>query len=195
MGTAFTTQEREIIQSRLKEAAKMYTKTIGMRKTTVEELATKAGISKGAFYHFYSTKEHLFFEILEDWHEDMLKVAINTIRQNAHLSIPKRIERTLFCVIESLEQDNMLSFIENDMEILLRKIPREILNEHYKEDSILIKVVLEEVKAKPRVPIEIVSGLMHSVFYTMAHRQEFGIHYQEVLKVLVESICLNIFKE
>ncbi|MFV0394342.1 MAG: TetR/AcrR family transcriptional regulator [Coprobacillaceae bacterium] len=193
MGSAFNKQERKIIIGKLKEAANEQIQTIGMRKTTVEELAKKASISKGAFYHFYPTKEHLFFDVLEDWHEEMLQVALETVRNNEELPMPKRIELTMLSIIEALERNNTLSFIENDMEILLRKLPKELLSNHFQDYSLLIKVVLQEANATPTVSFEVISGLVHSIFYTMAHRQEFGEHYQEVLRVLVESICKNIF--
>lgn len=41
---------------------------VGMRQTTVDQLVEAAGISKGAFYKFYSSKEMLFLDLLEDLH-------------------------------------------------------------------------------------------------------------------------------
>ncbi len=38
----------------------------GFGKTSVQEIIDRASISKGGFYHYYSNKEELFKEILED---------------------------------------------------------------------------------------------------------------------------------
>jgi AcrR family transcriptional regulator len=43
----------------------------GIRKTNVEELTEAAGISKGAFYSFYPSKEELFMDILEEIEEEV----------------------------------------------------------------------------------------------------------------------------
>ena len=68
MAAAFNEQEREAIVRRLRDAARRCAATIGVRKTTLEQLAREAGISKSAFYRFYDSKERLFLDILEEWH-------------------------------------------------------------------------------------------------------------------------------
>lgn len=37
---------------------------LGYKKTNIEDLCAKAGISKGAFYLFYASKEELFFDVI-----------------------------------------------------------------------------------------------------------------------------------
>jgi len=60
MATAFTKQEETIILEKLKNAAKEIDVSLGVRRTTVDQLVAAAGISKGAFYKFYASKELLF---------------------------------------------------------------------------------------------------------------------------------------
>ena len=60
MATAFTEQEVQIIKTKLKEAARQFAVTTGVRKTSVDQLALAADISKGAFYKFYHPKKHCF---------------------------------------------------------------------------------------------------------------------------------------
>ena len=71
MATAFTQQEKRFIRRELRRVAREFASSIGMRRTTVEQLAAAAGISKGAFYKFYDTKELLFFEVLEEFHSEI----------------------------------------------------------------------------------------------------------------------------
>ena len=71
MATAFSPQERERIRESLLDAALKSAASQGMRHATVDELAREAGISKGAFYRFYQSKEHLFLSMLERTHEEM----------------------------------------------------------------------------------------------------------------------------
>ncbi len=61
MAAPFTEKEKKIVKKALKQAASDCVSTVGMRGATVERLAKSAGISKGAFYEFYETKELLFF--------------------------------------------------------------------------------------------------------------------------------------
>ena len=64
MPRAFSEREKEIIRGTLREKGNEYFATYGLRKTTVENLARAAGISKGTCYLFYQSKEELFFDIL-----------------------------------------------------------------------------------------------------------------------------------
>jgi AcrR family transcriptional regulator len=65
MPKAFTEQERQgVIERLLAEGYRLFS-TYGIKKTSVEELASAAGISKGAFYLFYESKEALFMDVME----------------------------------------------------------------------------------------------------------------------------------
>ena len=79
MATAFTEQEKQQILRRLRQEARRCASHIGMKKTTVDQLAESAGISKGAFYKFYPTKEALFLEVLEEWHSELYEKAAQAV--------------------------------------------------------------------------------------------------------------------
>ena len=58
MAKAFDDNERKLIKDKLKEGALLFIQQQGVRKTSVDELVKYANISKGAFYLFYTSKEH-----------------------------------------------------------------------------------------------------------------------------------------
>lgn len=45
----------------------------GYDATSVQEICEKAGVSKGAFFHYFPSKEFFFIEILDHWLKDLLK--------------------------------------------------------------------------------------------------------------------------
>ena len=65
MPKAFTEQEKELIRKRLLEQGYKQFSAYGLRKTNIEEVASACGISKGAFYLFYPSKEALFMDVVE----------------------------------------------------------------------------------------------------------------------------------
>src|SRR5512135_636629 len=65
MPKAFSEREKELIKSRLLEQGYKLFSAYGLKKTNVEEIAAAAGISKGAFYNFYESKEALFMDVVE----------------------------------------------------------------------------------------------------------------------------------
>ena len=64
MPRCFTEREKKNIRRRLQEACKQSWTQYGYKKTSVDELCKQAGISKGAFYLFFESKEALFCEVL-----------------------------------------------------------------------------------------------------------------------------------
>src|SRR5664279_4442600 len=64
---AFSADESDHIRSRLKAAGGDAFARRGLRGTTIDELARAAGISKGAFYRFYDSKEALLLALLDEY--------------------------------------------------------------------------------------------------------------------------------
>ena len=58
---AFTDYETEQLRKALLKETRHCAVTLGMKKTSVEQLTKAVGIAKGSFYKFYESKEMLFF--------------------------------------------------------------------------------------------------------------------------------------
>ncbi|HTH14235.1 MAG TPA: TetR/AcrR family transcriptional regulator, partial [Spirochaetia bacterium] len=65
MARAWSDQECKHLQKRLLDEAQALFERLGLQKTTVDDIVRAVGISKGAFYRFYGSKEELFFDVLE----------------------------------------------------------------------------------------------------------------------------------
>src|SRR5262245_6376057 len=82
MPKGFSERERTIIRAKLREKGGELFGVYGVRKTNVEELARAAGISKGAFYLFYESKEELFFELLEQFEAEYQAAMLEQIAES-----------------------------------------------------------------------------------------------------------------
>ncbi|MFQ9825053.1 MAG: TetR/AcrR family transcriptional regulator [Oscillospiraceae bacterium] len=58
---AFTDYETEQLRKALLKETRHCAVTLGMKKTSVDQLTKAVGIAKGSFYKFYESKEMLFF--------------------------------------------------------------------------------------------------------------------------------------
>ena len=65
----------------LEAAEKCFTK-YGLDASGVDEICKTAGMSKGAFYHHFSSKQELFLEMLNQWLE-IIDRYINTAREDS----------------------------------------------------------------------------------------------------------------
>ena len=57
----------ELTQKQIKAAAIEIFSHSGYDAASVADICAKAGVSKGAFYHHFPSKQSLFLEIMQDW--------------------------------------------------------------------------------------------------------------------------------
>ena len=78
---AFTDYETEQLRKALLKETRHCAVTLGMKKTSVEQLTKAVGIAKGSFYKFYESKEMLFFAVLENVHSELYGVADHALSE------------------------------------------------------------------------------------------------------------------
>ena len=196
LGTAFTDNEKNIIKNKLKACASICMSKYGIRKTTVDELVQEVGISKGAFYKFYDSKELLFFEVLEDYHSEIYGAALNILNTRTDLSERQRVEEALLRVCKLMKESSMMYIIENELQYLLRKIPYEVLKNHYHSDDIHIKQLIKESGITINKSPEFVCAVVKSITLTLSHKKDIGEeYYDDVLKLLVKGACYELFQQ
>ncbi|UMZ72794.1 TetR/AcrR family transcriptional regulator [Natranaerofaba carboxydovora] len=117
----------------------------GYEKTTIKDIIGRMGVSKGAFYHYFESKEDVIITIAKDYADK----AINLIEKIAKRKDIDAIEK-LNLVIESVNQykstkEDERSKIKNvflDEENL--KLQRKITNELKKDSVRLFKEIIDE---------------------------------------------------
>lgn len=192
---AFTQQEMDIILERLKTAGRRYASTQGVRKTTVDELAAEAEISKGAFYKFYSSKEMLFFQVLEDMHTEIYQAASAVLEQNREKPAADRAAEAVLTACEVMGRSGLMDFLERDAAYLLRKIPAEVQERHYHSDEVHVKELLQAAGLEPKGGMELAAATVRGLFLTVSHRDNIGSLYPEVLGTLVRGACQRLFPD
>lgn len=65
MPKIFSEKDRQIIRDKLLEIGQESLKQKSYRDISLDEVTAKAGIAKGTFYNFFSSKELYFYEIMQ----------------------------------------------------------------------------------------------------------------------------------
>jgi AcrR family transcriptional regulator len=198
MPKAFSKSEREWIGQRLLEQGYRLFSAYGLKKTNIEELAQAAGISKGAYYKFYDSKEALFMDVVEE--------AERRVRQQilAVIDLPGPSPRArLFAMLQKafslFKEIPILQFITgSDYELLFRRIPAEKLQEHLTSDQAFIEELVARCQ-KAGIPIRVqpeqIIGLMYPLVLAMLHEDDLGLNNLtaniDVLLELVAAFCLG----
>jgi AcrR family transcriptional regulator len=199
MPKGFTDREKGLIRAGLLEKGRELFATYGLKKTNVEELTRAVGISKGAFYLFFDSKEELFFELLEQFESDFQVVLLEHIARDD--APPRERMRALLHEALSVLKRNALfaHFSREEYEYLFRKLPPETIQAHQgKDDAFAVEFNAAWQRVGVAIDCEpsLVSGLIRALFFMGMHEDEFGEGiYPNVIGVYIDLLSHYLVPE
>ena len=196
MATAFTAEEKEVIRKKLHKVAKECLQRYGVKKTTVDQMAAMADISKGSFYNFYSSKEMLFFAVLEEYQIDVMDRLTEQLDMEAKIDT-NRLVQLLYDFYQDFRYSFMYTIFKNhEMELLVRKLPKEAITNHHLIDDRMVKKIVSRINIRENVSVEIVSALFRTIAMTILHIEEIGEkQFDTTLKLVIQGVVEQITKE
>ena len=196
MATAFTAEEKEVIRKKLQKVAKECLQRYGVKKTTVDQMAAMVDISKGSFYNFYSSKEMLFFTVLEEYQIDVMNRLTEQLGMETKIDT-NRLVQLLYDFYQDFRYSFMYTIFKNhEMELLVRKLPKEAITNHRLIDDSLVKEIVSRINIIENVSVEIVSALFRTIAMTILHIEEIGEEqFDTTLKLVIQGIVEQITKE
>ena len=196
MATAFTAEEKEVIRKKLHKVAKECLQRYGVKKTTVDQMAVMVDISKGSFYNFYSSKEMLFFAVLEEYQIDVMDRLTEQLDMEAKIDT-NRLVQLLYDFYQDFRYSFMYTIFKNhEMELLIRKLPKEVITNHHLIDDRMVKKIVSRIDIRENVSVEIVSALFRTIAMTILHIEEIGEEqFDTTLKLVIQGIVEQITKE
>lgn len=200
MARGFTDREREIIRNDLIKAGRELFGAYGLKKTSIEDLTKAVGIAQGSFYTFFNSKEELYLEVMdregEAIKEQLLKEDdIKELTRDKFKSFFKKV----FEVVSSNPIIRQM-FFEEEVDILIRKIPPEKMKEYNKRlmrDFLPIIKKLQDEGAiindyKPEVIVALFQVLYHPILY----KKDFDENvYDDMLQLLVDIVAKGLVVE
>jgi AcrR family transcriptional regulator len=198
MPKAFSEHEKDILRAQMRQKGKRLFEKQGLKKTSVDELTQAVGVSKGAFYLLYESKEELFLEILEELEIDF-RSRIFDFTVSSQEDARKLLGKLLKSAFLTWDEYPLLkNFGMAEYEYLARKLPAKRIQAHINHDnefvSDFIKGIKREgiaVKASPRV----ISNLMKSLFFVSLHRDDLDINaYAESMEILADLVARYIIE-
>lgn len=196
MATAFTTEEKEVIRKKLHKVAKECLQRYGVKKTTVDQMAAMVDISKGSFYNFYSSKEMLFFKVLEEYQIDVMNRLTEQLGMETKIDT-NRLVQLLYDFYQDFRYSFMYTIFKNhEMELLIRKLPKEAITNHHLIDDRMVKKIVSRINIRENVSVEIVSALFRTIAMTILHIEEIGEEqFDTTLKLVIQGVVEQITKE
>lgn len=192
MPKGFTEQERINISEKLITECKLSWKKYGYKKTSIDDLCKKVGISKGAFYLFFETKESLFMETLMRVQKHLYRVVENVLSENqnrdgiakALKEIYREYSKSSF-MYETTSVD-FLSFFNK----LTEEQQKEINNDSYSG----AKIMLNKPFLKLKVSEELAVSVLSSVLYTISQREKMLCDPMDAFEFMIDNLVEAIFE-
>lgn len=192
---SYSDQEREYIKKRLKDEATKCLIQYGVRRTTVDEIVKRVNIPKGTFYLFYKSKELLLFDAIQEQHEIVnrkLFEALSNIDKQ-ELSA-EQLTDIIFGFYKMTEEMPILKLLDlGEVELLARKLPPEIVEQHLQDDTETIKNMLSLFPIKRGIDLQVVSAVFHAIYYSTLHKAEIGEEYYDAaLRTMIYGIVTQL---
>ena len=195
MPKSYSDQERAYIKKRLKEEAAACMGQFGIRRTTVDEIVKRVNIPKGTFYLFYPSKELLLFEVIQEQHELVNQKLYQALSGLAETDLSAdTITDVIFEFYRLTEEMPVFRLMDSgEIELLVRKLPQEVVEAHLREDTDTIRELLSLLPAKKEVDTDVLSAAFHAIYYATLHKQESGeAQYEQALRLLIRGVVTQI---
>jgi len=192
---SYSEQEREYIIKRLKEEASKCLAKYGIRRTTVDEIVKAVKIPKGTFYLFYKSKELLLFDTILEQHNLVEQKIMESINSLDHSNITaEQLTSVLFQFFKLAEEAPILRMINSgEIELLARKLPQNVLEEHLNHDNAMLKNLFNMLNLKPEIDIETFTCAFRAIYFATLHKEEIGEkHYDKILQLLIHGLVIQI---
>lgn len=126
MPKIFNEHERAAIKENMLKVGAALLRKKGIRNVAVEDITKGVGISKGAFYSFYDSREDLLWKIAKMEERQLLEQMLSVASQD--LDIRTKIKKIFYDVY--LHEDSLAHYLPaEDMEYIKRKMPPEVIQE------------------------------------------------------------------
>jgi AcrR family transcriptional regulator len=188
MAKAFSKQEREIINEKLITACEECWNQYGYQKTSIRDLCSKAGISSGAFYLFYESKELLFIETADRG----IKRITALIDQNMPSEKPAKQDfaKAFKIMAKEIAKSKWLVSFYKDLEIFQRKVPPEI----YKKFANIYTWQAEKYSFRPSVPHTVATVALGILLMLRINPNISSKDYNKAYELLVDSAIDRLFE-
>lgn len=195
MPKSYSEQEREYIKKRLKEEAAKCLTQYGVRRTTVDEIVKRVNIPKGTFYLFYKSKELLLFDAIQEQHDFVTRELYQAISNLANQEFSAvKLTDVIFGFYKRTERMPILKLLDSgEVELLVRKLPREIVEEHLQDDTDTIKKMFALLPISKEVDIKAISAVFHAIYFATLHKAEIGEEqYDKALRTMIYGVIIQV---
>jgi len=192
MARSFTETEKDNIRRKLIDECEKSWAAFGYKKTNIGELCAKAGISKGAFYLFYDSKELLFCDVLDNIQERHRGLLEETLSKSPDKADICQMMKQMY--LEYDKTNILTQRSSSDFANFLNRAPVEwkekskIVNDDFVSNTIFsanLKLKMNKEKA---------IGIFNALLAIVTNKNLLGYDHFEIFCTLLDNIINEIYE-
>lgn len=192
MARSFTEREKENIRRNLQEACKQSWTQYGYKKTSVDDLCKQAGISKGAFYLFFESKEALFCEVLCSVQEQICNAALEVIRKYKE---KHGVAEALKLIYREYDKNNFLYESDStDFTILMNRLSEEQAKKIQESSDMSRQLFLNQPCLKCKVDADLAMSVIYSLIMNIRNRDILPYHHLETFDFMIDHLADSLYE-
>lgn len=192
MARSFTEREKENIKKGLQDACKRSWTQYGYKKTSVDELCREAGISKGAFYLFFESKEALFCEVLCSVQEQIRQVASRAMEEQKDRY---GAAKALKLIYREYDKNNFLyNSNTTDFTIFMNRLTEDQIKKIEASNNVNQQLFLDQPYLKPKVDADMAASVIYSLIMNIKNKDIFPCNHTETFDFMVDHLIDSLYE-
>lgn len=194
MSKSFTDIERKNIREALISQCQISWAKFGYKKTSIDELCAKTGISKGAFYLFFSSKEDLFCETIETVQNRLIALMEKTVSDEPS---KEGFAKALKILYEEYDKNSFLLDVNSpDFIAFVNKLPDDRLKRQELTSANSFHKLIEMANLKLKVDEQKAFATLNALLSLASFkgREKLGYSHAEVFNFLLDCVIKEIFE-
>ena len=192
MARSFTEREKENIKINLQEACKQSWTQYGYKKTSVDDLCRQTGISKGAFYLFFESKEALFCEVLCSVQEQICDAASRVIEKHKD---KHGVAEALKLIYREYDKNNFLYDSDSmDFTILMNKLSEEQAKKIETSNHMSQQLFLSSPYLQFQVDTDMALSVIYSLIMNVKNKDILPHNHMETFDFMVDHLIDSLYE-
>jgi len=187
---SFSDYERKVIRQDLIKACQQCWSRYGYQKTGIRELAEQAGISTGAFYQFYDSKELLFVDTAKAFQQGLEAVVHRSMRQ---VGGKQGLIKSLQTVAAAMVQMPWLSAVWDEWPLIERKLPPGFNEEDFRFDVVNMAEIVQQYVLTPRLDINDVRQVIDITMMSVNQAVNLPDPTKRSVDFIIDAVVTQLF--
>lgn len=192
MARSFTDREKEIIKRGLQNACKQSWTQHGYKKTSVDGLCRQAGISKGAFYLFFESKEALFCDVLCSVQQEICDAALEMMERQKE---KRGVAEALKFIYREYDKNNFLCHSDSvDFTVLKNRLSEEQARKIEESNLRGRKLFFGQPHLRCKVDEDMAASVIYSLIMNIKNKDVLPRDHAETFDFMVDHLIDSLYE-